>query len=680
MRWLLVAAIVFQVAMALAWMRVDRLPPYWDEAAYLYNGAAQLDALRSGGASAWYETWTTLDRTRPLLVSTLTMPFYALFGVSADAGLLVNIVALIALSLSVYALGAAMGGRRAGIMAALLVGGYPVLIGLSHILLSELTMVALAAATLLALWKSDGFARVGWSLLAGALTGLGMLTKVFFAPFVAGPWLVSLWVACRPRGAGRASVAGSLGRAALALLAALALALPWYTPNLKTVVERSLSAATGAEAAAYGPATPLVLYALTRYLGMFLNEGTAFAGLLALAAGIVGLALPRPQASDPASGKGRAVVFLLSSILPAYALFTSLTNQDLKHVTGVLPALAVLSGWGIARLAGRRWGWALGAAGLVMLAQVTLGTFPGKLQNWKPWLIEVRGFSLQWTYPAQPWAGNTRYAAPARDEWPIHELLAYALQVTDLKTLSRSRARVATVTEFAGSDHAALLWEIRRREMPMDIAWLEVGNLWQPDVVFYRPDHGPEIASRADTAGAIVAAMEQPQSGFHRMPRTFIMPDGGEVFVYARRDSPLLAEAPRPAFPADATFGGAARLLGVDRAMPDQETLDLTFYWQSLAPTQGDYKVFVHLLDPDTGEIVAQDDRPLFPLIYPTSQWQPDRWLRDQSVIRLNKAYNKDEIVLRVGLYSEAGRLPITAGDAAQMARADHADLSLPIR
>ena len=58
-----------------------------------------------------------------------------------------------------------------------------------------------------------------------------------------------------------------------------------------------------------------------------------------------------------------------------------------------------------------------------------------------------------------------------------------------------------------------------------------------------------------------------------------------------------------------AVYGGIAKLIGFKRfypASPDQP-LTLKLYWQSLAPTEIDYRVFVHLVD-DAGQIMAQSD------------------------------------------------------------------------
>jgi len=69
-----------------------------------------------------------------------------------------------------------------------------------------------------------------------------------------------------------------------------------------------------------------------------------------------------------------------------------------------------------------------------------------------------------------------------------------------------------------------------------------------------------------------------------------------------------------------AEFGGQMRLLGYDLAQT-LDTLTLTLHWQALRSMSTDYKVFVHLFDPATEAIVAQDDAGPLRNTYPTRWW-----------------------------------------------------------
>ena len=70
-------------------------------------------------------------------------------------------------------------------------------------------------------------------------------------------------------------------------------------------------------------------------------------------------------------------------------------------------------------------------------------------------------------------------------------------------------------------------------------------------------------------------------------------------------------------------FGGDIALLGYALEHPPRSTsLKLDLYWQALREPQRDYKRFVHLYEPDTERIVAQDDAMPRNWSYPTSWWQ----------------------------------------------------------
>ena len=58
-------------------------------------------------------------------------------------------------------------------------------------------------------------------------------------------------------------------------------------------------------------------------------------------------------------------------------------------------------------------------------------------------------------------------------------------------------------------------------------------------------------------------------------------------------------------------------------------------HWQALQHMEGDYKVFIHLFDPATEEIVAQDDAMPRQNQYPTSWWVEGEVVSDEIAISL---------------------------------------------
>jgi hypothetical protein len=79
-----------------------------------------------------------------------------------------------------------------------------------------------------------------------------------------------------------------------------------------------------------------------------------------------------------------------------------------------------------------------------------------------------------------------------------------------------------------------------------------------------------------------------------------------------------------------ARFGGAIELEQVEMPTVVQTGMPLPFtlVWQSSAPVNADYTVFVHLLRAD-GTLAATADAPPCAGLYPTSFWSPGERIED---------------------------------------------------
>jgi hypothetical protein len=115
--------------------------------------------------------------------------------------------------------------------------------------------------------------------------------------------------------------------------------------------------------------------------------------------------------------------------------------------------------------------------------------------------------------------------------------------------------------------------------------------------------------------------------------------------------------------PSQAQLGGNVTLLGYDFAPPDDAAspLSLTLYWECRVPLGADYQVFVHVLD-EEGQIVAQQDRPPYFGMAPTSLWQAGDVIRDPFRIDLSPDLPPGTYTVSAGLYDpESGsRLPVS--------------------
>jgi len=121
--------------------------------------------------------------------------------------------------------------------------------------------------------------------------------------------------------------------------------------------------------------------------------------------------------------------------------------------------------------------------------------------------------------------------------------------------------------------------------------------------------------------------------------------------------------APPVAHPLAADFGPAIHLRGYDLdagSMRGSNTLTLTLEWETHAPPEQDYMLFVHLLDPD-GKRVAQVDVPPGGQDLPTSIWQPDRYLSLKQPLPLPADLAAGNYWISLGIYDPEtfGRLPL---------------------
>jgi hypothetical protein len=93
---------------------------------------------------------------------------------------------------------------------------------------------------------------------------------------------------------------------------------------------------------------------------------------------------------------------------------------------------------------------------------------------------------------------------------------------------------------------------------------------------------------------------------------------------------------------------------------PLDRALELTLYWESLAPTPLDWTTFVHLRNL-AGETIAQQDGPTGGGRYPTSLWDKAEIVADKIIVPLPSQLSATDCYLVVGLYNLADgtRLPV---------------------
>lgn len=671
----------------LVWLRLDTRPPRWDDASYLTSSLIYHEALSEDGIRGFLKALISVDRARPPLLPVLAVPIYFVLGKSADKALTVNLFAFVVLVLATYGLGARLRSPSVGVLAAFLVSTYPAVFGLSRIFLFDFWNTALVAASLYWLVKTEGFFHKRASVALGVMLGLGCLCRAFFPIFLLGPLGVSLyalwsnkrWAFGRPE-----PERPVVGRYLIHTLGtAFIVAAPWYLLNIKPLTQRSLSAAYGVEAVGYGPTNPFTWQALASYFISFVNGHLALVGLGLFVMGLVLLWRKRTafagQKISDASSALHGLGLLLASITVSYLFFSTLPSQDQKNITPILPAMAVVSAWGVSFIGRPRWrrlGMSVGVLWLLVqfgLATYGLRALPTTLE------IPLSGALPRLALFRQGSSESSSYfALPQREQWPLEEILQRvvggAVGRENRRTMTRP-AIVGIIPDFPLFNANTFAYFAMLRKFPVGVT--HPGDPRFPEGKEYRTHLlGVDFAVvKTGSPGEqwltsynneILAFLRTAESGFVEAAPRFPLPDGSEAILYERKVGLMAANVPSVQFQTPVRFGDELELVGYD--LEEKEPVVrgraflVTYYWRALKELTHDYQVFVHVTTGTERTVRANWDHAPARGRYPTSWWPPGALTKDQGLYFLPTKTPVDGYTLRTGVFRQdtGARLSIT--------------------
>jgi hypothetical protein len=502
----LVLFVVLLTGSHLLWAWLDTRPPAWDRAVHLDAALRCGDRLADG---AWREI-RRLSGYYPPLVHCAGGLLHRLLGPSLLVSLLVTQVALAVVVLATYRIAeVVLASTMAGVAAGLLVGVYNQIFLESRHLMLDVPLTALGTLEVLALIRSDGFTRLGWSLTAGVLAGLGLLTKWTFPVFLLP---IVVYILARPSEGSRPRWT-CLGAATLVMVV---VAAPWYLYHLG-LPARLVQSAYAAGAAEGDPG-------LTSLAGWtyYLRDLPRQVGVVPTALLMVGLVMAR---RTPAFG------LLLTWASGPLVLLTLLQNKDSRYTLPILPALALLSVAWIRRLRPRGQAAAVAAlavVGIVHAAWLGWGWGPRPALQGMDVPDHLSGF------PSFP---------PRREHWPIAEVLA---RVRDDFGASGPSARVAIVPDHAAFSHFGFRYQAQLEGERVRILKAWTGPPMFIDyVVTKNGEQGyPHTTQAARALMARLAAPDQTLVPLLSPLADWPLPDGSWAVLYRVAPAPVTGVAP----------------------------------------------------------------------------------------------------------------------------------------
>jgi len=125
---------------------------------------------------------------------------------------------------------------------------------------------------------------------------------------------------------------------------------------------------------------------------------------------------------------------------------------------------------------------------------------------------------------------------------------------------------------------------------------------------------------------------------------------------------PRCFEVPPMTQALDIGFGEQLKLLGCD-LVQSADSVRVILHWQALRRMDVAFKMFVHVLDPRSGELVAQADVMPHGWAYPTHWWEAGEVVSDEVVLPLAQVPS-GRYVMAVGVYVPDGERLRTADEA----------------
>ncbi len=175
-------------------------------------------------------------------------------------------------------------------------------------------------------------------------------------------------------------------------------------------------------------------------------------------------------------------------------------------------------------------------------------------------------------------------------------------------------------------------------------------SMWQPgerviDRFAVRPAAHTRCGRIYDGAGSRLGPFHQPgQMNIPAVTHTYTTPSSTHL--------------------TPAQFGTQIKLLGYNASAAQAgQPLTLTLHVQPLQEMEADYTVFIHLLDPATGKILAQVDEQPAHQTYPTSLWVSGEVVSDEHSVAIPDV-TAGQYDLQVGLYVQStGERLLVNGD-----------------
>ncbi len=610
-------------------------PPTYDDAWYLESSLHFYHQLTNEGFKAFLSAYASSFRTKAPLISVLPIPFYLLFGTGYQTALLVNSLFVVIANLFLFLLVRRLFSPGIALAAVAFYQTMPLAYGLSRTFFPDYGLAALVIVWLYYLVAAQRLTRGPANFALGVVLGLGLLMKILFPAFIAGPLLVVLYDRHKDRPSPAAHHFWLWRLCARWPLAAIlvpgaAMASTWYVFHVRAILTYAWQGAYGEIGSQYGGG-------LAHWAALAINRGASFyyaAALLIL--GTAALLVNRQRLSFD-----HRAALLAAWLAPPLLAIASGRNREIRFLISLLPAVATLLSLAVFHLGRHR--------NVQVALAVLLLIFPERLFAALSYRPLHHGHSEENRLgPFVLFSRDLGWARPPSSEghWDQQRILEALRRLAPPS--SRPRYVVVGVEHpylnanllsyfNAYTQYPLRFTSLGYAEASADAA---VARIWEFDARFLLMQDGlhdhdlPPFLNQVNQQ--IQGRLDRGELPFRLRARVAL--HAPVTAVVYERDAPWARFAPgapyqAPAHPLSVEFAGGARFLGYQWSAAGSHLIRFSSFWTTMRRADEDYAL--HLELHRDGRAIQSEEYFIAGGRYPFPDWTPGETVRQDLLVYL---------------------------------------------
>lgn len=526
--WLL-GAMGFTLFMActnLYWVKMEIVPPPWDQAWYMETSQDLYHVLTRDGLAAFlWQIQFALGGIKAPLLSILAIPMYLLFGNTEFSAMMVNTAFMFVSTLYLYKLCLLLfKSARLGFLAVLIFHTLPFSYALSRQFFVEYGLTTITIMFIFYLVKSDLFRHPRSNTMLGIILGIGLLMKINFPMYIAGPFLLVL---IRRLKMSSYRIDRQLLMVMLKISAlSIAIASVWYARNMATILKFAFSAGFGSLGAAYGTSDIFAPGPIKDYYGLVITEVLSpwytVLFLVAFTTLIIASLFPKSRVR----AQGSMAILSVWLIVPLF-IITFGTNKDLRYITPLLSPLAITVAMFFNELFKRNH--------IFLIASLTIVVYP--LYHMVDISFRSNNRNMLGYFAHPP---NTRY-------WPLNEVIDYVYKNTltdtanlryNLLAVEHSTINANTFSFLASEKNYTTPFyftSLGYREQDVSKAIKRINEMKPLFIIFQEGIPDGELSGEDNRCNAFVLdSLEKQKIDHYTRDTLFEFPDGVRLTLYKR--------------------------------------------------------------------------------------------------------------------------------------------------